>query len=61
MDKGSLVFTLLYWGLFPIPHLPSSHLLSPLTKRFYKDSIKGHYGDVESLGFTQGPFALSAF
>ena len=28
--KGSLICTLLCWGLFPIPHLPSSHLLSPL-------------------------------
>ena len=28
---GSLVYTLLYWGLFRIPHLPSSHLLSRLS------------------------------
>ena len=28
--EGSLENTLPHWGLFPIPHLPSSHLLSPL-------------------------------
>ena len=28
--EGSLIYTLLYWGLFPIPYLPSCHLLSPL-------------------------------
>ena len=28
--KGSLLYTLLCLSLFPIPHLPSSHLLSPL-------------------------------
>ena len=26
----SYILYQLYWGLFPIPHLPSSHLLSPL-------------------------------
>ena len=30
--KGSLVQTLPYWRIFTIPHLPSSHLLSPLVK-----------------------------
>ena len=26
-----VVYTLLYWGLFSIPHLPSSHFLSPIS------------------------------
>ena len=30
-DKGSLVYTPICWGFFPLPHLPSSYLLSPLT------------------------------
>ena len=30
-DEGRwVVYTLLYGGLFPIPHLPSSQLLSPV-------------------------------
>ena len=27
--EGFLVYALLYWGLLAIPHLPSSHRLSP--------------------------------
>ena len=29
-NLGKLSYTLLYCGFFPIPYLPSSHLLSPL-------------------------------
>ena len=32
--KGSLAYTLVYWGLFRIPHLPVPHRLNPL--RFNK-------------------------
>ena len=46
--KGSLVYTLLYWGLFPIPHLPSSHLLSPLKLEKVLERLSGDaVGDLE--------------
>ena len=40
--KGSLVCTLLFWGLFPIPHLRLSHLLSPVTIEHKENLHKLH-------------------
>ena len=43
--KGSFIlYALFYWGLFPIPHFPSSHLLSPLKYRGYIGAFRGNVG-----------------
>ena len=45
---GSLVYTLLSWGLFPIPHLSLHHLLSPTNLGL---GFRGSGFRVEGLGF----------